>query len=59
LAFFEKLNLFEILAVFGGLYPRRVTPEGLLSHVLELLPDELSLRRPWLDVRRSPVLTAQ
>ncbi len=33
-AFFEKLNLTEILEVFGGLYPRRVGPAELLGGVV-------------------------
>ena len=32
-AFFDKLNLSEILAVFGGLYPRQVAPAELLRRV--------------------------
>ena len=32
-AFFDKLNLSEILEVFGGLYPRRVAPAELLRRV--------------------------
>ena len=32
-SFFEKLNLSEILEVFGGLYPRRLPPAELLRRV--------------------------
>ena len=32
-AFFDKLNLTEILEVFGGLYPRRIAPAELLRRV--------------------------